>query len=55
MPGLIDAHTHITSEYSAGTRLERLQRSDADNALLGVAYARRTLLAGFTTVRNAVR
>jgi imidazolonepropionase-like amidohydrolase len=52
LPGLIDAHTHITSEYSAGIRLERLQRSDADSALLGVEYARRTLLAGFTTVRN---
>jgi len=52
LPGLIDAHTHITSEYSAGIRLQRLQRSDADSALLGVEYARRTLLAGFTTVRN---
>lgn len=52
LPGLIDAHTHITSEYSAGIRLQRLQRSDAANALLGVEYARRTLLAGFTTVRN---
>ncbi len=52
LPGLIDAHTHITSEYSAGIRLERLQSSDADNALRGVEYARRTLLAGFTTVRN---
>jgi imidazolonepropionase-like amidohydrolase len=52
LPGLVDAHTHITSEYSAGIRLQRLQRSDADNALLGVEYARRTLLAGFTTVRN---
>jgi imidazolonepropionase-like amidohydrolase len=39
MPGLIDAHTHLTSET-------------ADYAVRSTLYARRTLLAGFTTVRN---
>ncbi len=52
LPGLIDSHTHITSEYTADVRLRRVQESDADAALRGVEYARRTLLAGFTTIRN---
>lgn len=52
MPGLIDAHTHVTSEYSPSVRLDRLQSTDADNALRGSVYAMRTLLAGFTTIRN---
>jgi imidazolonepropionase-like amidohydrolase len=51
-PGLIDSHTHITSEYSADGRLRRVQESDADAAIRGVEYAKKTLLAGFTTVRN---
>ena len=52
MPGLIDCHTHITSQYTAGVRLQRLQESEADAALHGVRYARLTLDAGFTTIRN---
>ena len=52
MPGLIDAHTHLTSQYAADARLRRVQESEADAALRGVEYARKTLLAGFTTVRN---
>ena len=52
LPGLIDAHTHITSEYTSDVRLRRVQESDADAALRGVQYAARTLAAGFTTIRN---
>ncbi|MCP4006946.1 MAG: amidohydrolase family protein [bacterium] len=52
LPGLIDSHTHITSEYTSDVRLRRLQESDADAALRGALYARRTLEAGFTTIRN---
>ncbi len=52
LPGLIDAHTHITSEYTSDVRLRRVQESDADAAVRGVQYARRTLAAGFTTIRN---
>jgi imidazolonepropionase-like amidohydrolase len=52
LPGLIDCHTHITSEYSANARLRRLEDNEADYAIRGVVYARRTLEAGFTTVRN---
>jgi imidazolonepropionase-like amidohydrolase len=52
LPGLIDSHVHITREYSADARLRRVQQSDADSALRGALYARRTLEAGFTTVRD---
>jgi imidazolonepropionase-like amidohydrolase len=52
LPGLIDSHTHITGQYARGIRLKRLEGSDADSAIRGVVYAERTLLAGFTTVRN---
>lgn len=52
LPGLIDCHVHITNETARDARLMSLIRSDADNALNGVVYARRTLEAGFTTVRD---
>jgi len=52
MPGLIDCHTHITSEYSRDRALRNVQETDADAAIDGVVYARRTLRAGFTTIRN---
>jgi imidazolonepropionase-like amidohydrolase len=52
LPGLIDSHVHITHENNPRQRLERVEYSDADNALIGARYARRTLLAGFTTVRD---
>ncbi len=52
LPGLIDCHTHITMEYSASTRLQRVEESDADAAIQGVAHAQRTLAAGFTTIRD---
>ncbi len=52
LPGLIDCHTHITGQYTRAVRLRRLIETDADAAIRGTIYARRTLLAGFTTVRN---
>ena len=52
LPGLIDAHVHLTSEESADAKLRRLTESDADAAVRGVGYAARTLEAGFTTVRD---
>jgi imidazolonepropionase-like amidohydrolase len=52
LPGLIDAHTHITAQYSADARLRRVQEEDAAAALRGALYARLTLEAGFTTIRN---
>ena len=51
LPGLIDTHTHLTSDPTI-LRYERLGLSIPRLALIGAANARRTLLAGFTTVRN---
>jgi imidazolonepropionase-like amidohydrolase len=52
LPGLIDCHTHVTGAYDHEARLRAVQESDADAAVRGAAYARRTLLAGFTTIRD---
>lgn len=52
LPGLMDMHVHITSENSRTTELDRFKENAADIALDGVVYAQRTLLAGFTTVRD---
>jgi len=50
LPGLIDAHTHLTMEPKFG--YERLAISVPREALTGAKNARLTLQAGFTTVRN---
>lgn len=49
LPGLIDCHTHITGQM-ADRRLT--QNPYIDPAVIAHIYARRTLLAGFTGVRN---
>jgi imidazolonepropionase-like amidohydrolase len=51
LPGLIDAHTHLTSNPRLQGYLA-LSRSDMRSALYGVRAARETLNAGFTTVRD---
>jgi imidazolonepropionase-like amidohydrolase len=51
LPGLIDAHTHLTDNpWMSGYR--SLGVSDIRAAMFGVQSAKRTLEAGFTTVRN---
>jgi imidazolonepropionase-like amidohydrolase len=50
LPGLIDAHTHLTFNPSFG--YEMLGISIPREALIGAHNARVTLEAGFTTVRN---
>ena len=51
LPGLIDMHVHLTS--GGGYHgYERLKLTDERRAILGVVHAKRTLMAGFTTVRN---
>ena len=50
LPGLIDAHTHITFDPRFG--YDRLAISLPREALIGAKNARITLLAGFTTIRN---
>jgi imidazolonepropionase-like amidohydrolase len=52
MPGLMDMHTHLSSELSKKSYLERFQLDEADYAFKAAAYAERTLMAGFTTVRD---
>jgi imidazolonepropionase-like amidohydrolase len=50
LPGLIDAHTHLTMDPNFG--LAELQISAASAALTGAKNANATLQAGFTSVRN---
>lgn len=52
LPGLIDSHTHVTSDPSGGYTDQRLHRWPGYAALVGAKNARKTLLAGFTTIRN---
>lgn len=52
LPGLIDLHTHILFELGPKEQLNRLKMSDVDMAMQGALYARRTLEAGFTTIRD---
>ncbi len=51
LPGLIDCHTHLTDEVECDPLLQ-MQKSSAHKALASVPHARRTLEAGFTTVRD---
>ncbi|WP_421774136.1 amidohydrolase family protein [Gracilimonas sp.] len=52
MPGLIDLHVHLESETSPQKYLEPFTFDDAEKAFRSVQYAQRTLMAGFTTVRE---
>lgn len=52
LPGLIDAHTHLTSEASPTSYSDQFRWNTADYAIRSTVYAARTLQAGFTTVRN---
>jgi imidazolonepropionase-like amidohydrolase len=52
LPGFIDGHVHITSENNPQGRLQAVQLSSADRTMLGALHAKRTLDAGFTTVRD---
>jgi len=52
LPGLIDSHVHLTSQQNPNSRLEVVTQSDAAKAMVGARYARRTLMAGFTTVAD---
>lgn len=52
LPGLIDAHDHITHKPNRNKREWITTVSDSYRAIHGVHYAKLTLDAGFTTVRN---
>jgi imidazolonepropionase-like amidohydrolase len=52
LPGLIDSHVHLTGETSPTGYTDQFRWNVADYAIRSTVYARRTLEAGFTTVRN---
>ena len=52
LPGLIDSHVHLTGEQGPNSRLNGVTRSAADEAMVGAGFARKTLMAGFTTVAD---
>tara|TARA_B100000749_G_scaffold62335_2_gene45915 strand:+ start:127 stop:1416 length:1290 start_codon:yes stop_codon:yes gene_type:complete len=53
LPGLMDMHVHLSSQHGGPqTYLERFSLNEADYALRAANYAKITLDAGFTTVRN---
>lgn len=52
MPGWIDCHTHLMSQHHKKVYSDRFFMNQADYALRSTQYAKRTLLAGFTTVRD---
>jgi imidazolonepropionase-like amidohydrolase len=52
MPGLMDMHTHFYTQFSPTVYSEGFTMNEADYALRGATFAEKTLLAGFTTVRE---
>jgi len=53
LPGLIDAHVHITQGFHPGDPIHtRLTRTGYDDAIQSTVYARDTLMAGFTSARD---
>mgnify|MGYP001266799673 FL=1 len=52
MPGWIDLHVHLENETSPTRYLDSYRLNDADIAFQSAVYAEKTLMAGFTTVRD---
>lgn len=53
LPGLMDMHVHLSMQHGGPqTYLERYSLNEADYALRAADYGEKTLMAGFTTVRN---
>lgn len=52
LPGLMDMHVHLDMEMSPDSYIKRFQANPGDYALMAAHHARKTLEAGFTTVRN---
>ena len=51
-PGWMDMHTHLMSQHHKKVYSDRFFMNHADYALRSTVYAKRTLMAGFTTVRD---
>lgn len=52
MPGLVDMHVHLEGEMNPSTYIEKFTLNEADLAYNSVRFAKSTLMAGFTTVRD---
>jgi len=52
MPGLIDSHVHLESETNPNQYIQTYTLNPADYAFMSVGYAAKTLMIGFTTVRD---
>lgn len=52
MPGLIDMHVHLEMEFGPTIYLDEFTKNESDIAFNSVNYAKATLMAGFTTVRD---
>ena len=52
LPGLIDMHVHLEGETSPDSYLKPFTLNEADVAFNSAGYAKKTLMAGFTTVRD---
>ena len=52
LPGFIDLHVHIESEYNPEKYLNQFTADESDIAFGSLKFAKRTLMAGFTTVRD---
>lgn len=52
MPGWIDMHVHLEGETNKDQSLQRFTLNDADIAFRSTVFAKKTLMAGFTTVRD---
>jgi imidazolonepropionase-like amidohydrolase len=52
MPGLMDMHVHLQGELGPKNDSEKLKMSDADKLVKSAYFAKKTLMAGFTTVRD---
>jgi len=52
LPGLMDMHVHLLGELGPNSRTDALQVTTSMSALKGAMHAKRTLNAGFTTVRD---
>ncbi len=52
LPGLMDLHVHLLIELGPGSRSRTVTENETFTLLRGVNNARKTLYAGFTTVRD---
>lgn len=52
MPGMFDMHVHLQGELGPNNDSKTLRLSDADIAMESVNFAKKTLMSGFTTVRD---